>query len=252
MKKTHLIALATAATLPVLAFVAYCLMPDAAPDTASGTIGNSGSHKTADESQRSAASDGSRKSRAATETDWVHSSGAPIPEKDEFRRTHPPEGTWPGGSAQGRSATGNAVNDAPLPDSKSANSGSTFEMERALKAGAGRAASQGMTLGASRYAVLPEGVIPDLRKPVALQNAAVTDVIPQDQAPMLGRLQDDFIAAVGGTNQNPADPEYARRWVQATSDSDAKFRQMFGQTAFLEAQQRANLQGQGGMPIGGN
>jgi hypothetical protein len=48
------------------------------------------------------------------------------------------------------------------------------------------------------------------------------------------KLQDDFVEAVGGPNQNPADPAYRARWISAQLANDQAFRAKFGTQAFLQ------------------
>lgn len=45
-------------------------------------------------------------------------------------------------------------------------------------------------------------------------------------------LQRTFIAKIGGTSQNPYDPEYRKRWDEAQKDLDQAFQSKFGDDAF--------------------
>lgn len=54
---------------------------------------------------------------------------------------------------------------------------------------------------------------------------------PQIQA-AVQKLQDQFVKEVGGTNQNPADPAYASRWLQASQRADDLLRAQIGWPAF--------------------
>lgn len=45
-------------------------------------------------------------------------------------------------------------------------------------------------------------------------------------------LQQQFIQAIGGLNQNPSDPVYLRRWQQAQPQSDFQLKAMLGITAW--------------------
>ena len=58
-------------------------------------------------------------------------------------------------------------------------------------------------------------------------------------------LQNEFIDAIGGTDQDPADPEYFRRWHSAKSESDQRFKALFGVQAFLARERAANMAGVG-------
>ena len=47
------------------------------------------------------------------------------------------------------------------------------------------------------------------------------------------KLQDEFIEAIGGPDQNPDDPAYRARWVEAQQLSDATFKARYGTAAFI-------------------
>jgi hypothetical protein len=55
-------------------------------------------------------------------------------------------------------------------------------------------------------------------------------------------LQQSFVDAIGGLNQDPTDPAYLDRWASAQRISDEQFRLRFGAQAFLAAQISANRQ----------
>jgi hypothetical protein len=72
----------------------------------------------------------------------------------------------------------------------------------------------------------------------ALQPAVLMDpdpVIPWSelQAAEWLKLEQDFVDRIGGTDQDPSDPAYRRRWQSAQEISDAMFRAKFGTEAFL-------------------
>jgi hypothetical protein len=56
----------------------------------------------------------------------------------------------------------------------------------------------------------------------------------------LNGLQQDFIADVGGPNQNPNDPAYYQRWITAQQASDELYRLQIGDQAYLLDQIRIN------------
>lgn len=56
--------------------------------------------------------------------------------------------------------------------------------------------------------------------------------LSNEQQAMVARLRDQFIAEVGGQNQNPADPNYLKRWQQAAPAMDEILRAQVGWTAF--------------------
>lgn len=47
------------------------------------------------------------------------------------------------------------------------------------------------------------------------------------------RLQDDFVAEIGGADQNLSDPNSLEAWESAQQRSDERFRAKFGVQAFL-------------------
>jgi hypothetical protein len=49
----------------------------------------------------------------------------------------------------------------------------------------------------------------------------------------LEALQQNFIAAVGGPNQDPTDPAYYERWITAQQSSDELYRLQIGDSAYL-------------------
>ncbi|MFZ4695278.1 MAG: hypothetical protein ACOYMV_09150 [Verrucomicrobiia bacterium] len=56
------------------------------------------------------------------------------------------------------------------------------------------------------------------------------------QQAALQKIQKDFVAAVGGADQNPSDPAYADRWASAMSLADQRMRSLIGWTAFNQWQ----------------
>ena len=84
--------------------------------------------------------------------------------------------------------------------------------------------------------------------PAVMADAMPATVKTEEQAAAWAQLRDDFVKAIGGENQNPASPQYRKRWVQAESEADQRFRLMFGDNAYvqhqLQAQQEARLRGQ--------
>lgn len=58
---------------------------------------------------------------------------------------------------------------------------------------------------------------------------------PQQEA-ALAELRADFIAELGGRNQDPADPGYAQRWNRLQPQSDQLVRGMIGVNAFMRYQ----------------
>lgn len=55
-------------------------------------------------------------------------------------------------------------------------------------------------------------------------------------------LQQSFVNAVGGPDQDPNDPAYYNRWMAAQKDIDEKYRLLVGNQAFLIEQMKVNNQ----------
>jgi hypothetical protein len=65
------------------------------------------------------------------------------------------------------------------------------------------------------------------------------NLTPQQQT-TLATIQNQFLQAIGDANQDPADPAYSQRWMDAQSIADQTYRAFFGWTAFTQMQlQRA-------------
>lgn len=64
--------------------------------------------------------------------------------------------------------------------------------------------------------------------------------LSDDQQQQIADLQQQFVDAVGGENQNPSDPAYLGRWMSATERSNVLFKLEFGIQAFLLQQMAAN------------
>jgi hypothetical protein len=67
--------------------------------------------------------------------------------------------------------------------------------------------------------------------------------LSDEQAALTASLQQDFVDAIGGPDQDPADPSYLERWRNAVPESDQRFKALFGVQAFLEKERSANLFG---------
>jgi len=91
---------------------------------------------------------------------------------------------------------------------------------------------------------LPDGkpvdpyMLPPLQLPAAMtiENPAV-EITTDLQVGEWERLQDEFIAEVGG--KMPTDPESRKIWIQAQRKNDDRFRLKFGTEAFLRQQMDA-------------
>jgi hypothetical protein len=64
---------------------------------------------------------------------------------------------------------------------------------------------------------------------------------PQLAAAVRG-LQQDFVDAIGGTNQDPNSAAYYQRWIAAQTSVDEQYRVLVGNQAFLSEQMTVNNQ----------
>ena len=80
--------------------------------------------------------------------------------------------------------------------------------------------------------------------PAVMADALPATVKTEEQAAEWGRLRDNFVDAVSGTHADPASPQYRRRWVQAESEADQRFRFLFGDTAYVQHQMQAQREAQ--------
>jgi len=60
-------------------------------------------------------------------------------------------------------------------------------------------------------------------------------VSAEEQA-VLERIQNNFVQAVGGADQDPNDPAYLERWQAAQEFSDAEYKKFFGGRAYVRRQ----------------
>ncbi len=71
------------------------------------------------------------------------------------------------------------------------------------------------------------------RLPAVLVPPASDGKMTEIQATEWDKLEQKFVADIGGPDQSPSDPEYWARWQSAQDISDVMFRQKFGTEAFL-------------------
>jgi len=90
---------------------------------------------------------------------------------------------------------------------------------------------------------LVEAQLPPAQMPLAFRQLppALAATNPQ-MADALKTLQQSFVDAIGGSNQNPADPAYYQRWVAAQTNIDEKYRILVGNQQFLIEQMQVNNQ----------
>jgi hypothetical protein len=53
---------------------------------------------------------------------------------------------------------------------------------------------------------------------------------------VLERIQNNFVQAVGGLDQDPNDPSYLEKWQAAQKMSDAEYKKFFGGRAYVQRQ----------------
>jgi hypothetical protein len=58
----------------------------------------------------------------------------------------------------------------------------------------------------------------------------------------LEELQQNFVDAIGGPDQDPGDPAYLKRWITARRQLDVQFRLLVGTQQFLQEQMQVNNQ----------
>jgi hypothetical protein len=96
---------------------------------------------------------------------------------------------------------------------------------------------------AAAEAVTAETFAGDLEKqilmPAAMAEAMPVTVKTEEQAADWEKVRTDFVNAIGGPSQDPANPQYRKRWVQAASEADQRFRLLFGDNAYVQHQMKA-------------
>ena len=80
------------------------------------------------------------------------------------------------------------------------------------------------------------------RAPLAFSDTSGLNLNPVQQQE-IANLQQNFVDAIGGENQNPSDPAYLNRWETAQSQIDQEFKVKFGWQAFVQQQLVAARQG---------
>ncbi len=58
------------------------------------------------------------------------------------------------------------------------------------------------------------------------------------------KLRNDFVQAIGGPNQDPSNPDYRQRWIEAQSQADQRFRFLYGDYAYVALQLQAQREAQ--------
>jgi hypothetical protein len=93
-------------------------------------------------------------------------------------------------------------------------------------------------LPVSMPAAIVSGEVP-AALPLALMEPDPNEKLTDLQQMGRDSLRKGFIDAVGGPDQDPKDPEYLRRWIAATNETDERFKTMFGWERYRQQQMRA-------------
>ena len=99
-------------------------------------------------------------------------------------------------------------------------------LARAVRAGS---SAVSVSVDSSEYSGTPT-VDPPLVFTVEPRN------LTHEQQTALAAIQDQFLKAIGDVNQDPADPEYRKRWMTAQFIADQTYRALFGWPVFSQMQ----------------
>jgi hypothetical protein len=81
--------------------------------------------------------------------------------------------------------------------------------------------------------------------PLALQGIDLAAMnLSDDQKQVIAGVRQNFLAQIGGTNQDPDDPAYLQRWQQAQPAADDMLRAMLGTSIYQNYQLTALQNGQ--------
>ena len=81
-------------------------------------------------------------------------------------------------------------------------------------------------------------------RPLAFYRPRLEANWTEDQRQKLVNLRNEFTAAMGGWNQDPADPRYRELWIETQPIIDEEFEALFGVEAFNDQQIQAVHEGQ--------
>jgi hypothetical protein len=73
-------------------------------------------------------------------------------------------------------------------------------------------------------------------RPLAFYHPRLESNWTDDQLQTLDNLRNEFVAALGGWNQNPSDPRYRELWMEAQPIIDEQFEVIFGVEGFSDQQ----------------
>ena len=89
------------------------------------------------------------------------------------------------------------------------------------------------------YGSAPAQAISSDKGRLVLNDATVSDALPQVQKTTLSEIRSDFVQSLSTSSQTPQASSYRSQWQQAQQESDEHFRLFFGGDAFVRAQIQA-------------
>jgi hypothetical protein len=85
----------------------------------------------------------------------------------------------------------------------------------------------------------------------ATTESSTTSATPTDPHPVVHDLASRFLHDIEGGSNDPTDPAYQHRWLEAQVESDARLRASLGGHAWLKLHQEAHQQAQLEQPAEG-
>jgi hypothetical protein len=76
----------------------------------------------------------------------------------------------------------------------------------------------------------------------ATTESSTTSATPTDPHPVVHELGNRFLHDIEGASNDPTDPAYQHRWLEAQVESDARLRASLGGHAWLKLHQEAHQQ----------
>jgi hypothetical protein len=96
--------------------------------------------------------------------------------------------------------------------------------------------TQGGDDSANTIAAIPP-VEATFSMPLVWQDVDTNKIALEDgQLAAIGALREEFMARIGGTNQDPSSPAYLQQWQKAQPEMDDALAGMIGRKAFLDYQ----------------
>jgi hypothetical protein len=73
-------------------------------------------------------------------------------------------------------------------------------------------------------------------EPIGAGTSATAAPVSAEEQAVLEKIQNNFVQAVGGVDQDPTAPAYLERWEEAQRMSDNQYKRFFGGRAFVQRQ----------------